>query len=135
MAGDFDYVVDAAQHPDVAVFVALRGVAGEIDAGDAAPVFAGVAFVVAVDGAEHGGPRLLDGEVAGFAGPTGSPFRLTTLAIDAWQAAAWRSRVLWAWRRGAGKSGSSRFPFATRCPRWGSDSFRWLRNTISTRRD
>ena len=35
MAGDFDDVVHAAKNPDVAVFVALRGVAREINAGDA----------------------------------------------------------------------------------------------------
>ena len=68
MAGDFDDVVDAAQDPDVAVMVALRGVAREIDAGNAAPVFALEALVVAVDGAEHRGPGLLNREVAGFSG-------------------------------------------------------------------
>ena len=40
VAGDLNDVVHAAQHPDVAVFVALGGVAGEIDAGNLAPVFA-----------------------------------------------------------------------------------------------
>src|ERR1700693_3357574 len=68
MTGDFDDVIDAAENPYVAVFVALRGVAGEINAGDFLPVLALVTFVVTVDSAEHRRPRLLDREVAGFAG-------------------------------------------------------------------
>src|ERR1700691_6708386 len=66
MAGDFDYVVHAAEAPDVTVFVALSGVTCKIDAGDSLPVLALVAFVVSVNCAEHGWPGLLDGEVTGF---------------------------------------------------------------------
>src|ERR1700723_1060002 len=66
MAGDFDDVVDPAEYPDVAVFVALRGVACEIDSGNFVPVFARVALVVAIDGAKHGRPRLLNRQVAGL---------------------------------------------------------------------
>src|SRR6202167_6396392 len=66
MAGDFDYVVHAAEAPDVTVFVALSGVTCEIDARDSLPVLALVAFVVSVNCAEHGWPGLLDGEVTGF---------------------------------------------------------------------
>src|SRR6202167_6108151 len=66
MAGDFDYVVHAAEDPDVTVFVALSGVTCEIDARDSLPVLALVAFVVSVNCAEHGWPGLLDGEVTGF---------------------------------------------------------------------
>src|SRR5580704_3393852 len=85
VAGDFDYVVHAAEDPDVAVFVALRSVAGKIHAGDFVPVFAGVAFVVAVDGAEHGGPGFLDRQVAGFAGADWFAFHVDNFRDDAWQ--------------------------------------------------
>src|SRR5580658_3551695 len=68
MAGDFDDVVDAAEYPDVTVFVALGGVAREIDAGNPVPVFARVALVVAVDGAKHRWPGLLNCQVARLAG-------------------------------------------------------------------
>src|SRR3984885_2309217 len=79
VAGDFDYVVDAAEDPDVAVFIALRGVACEINARDARPVFAGVAFFGALGGAKYGGGGFWDCQVAGFAGADWFPFHVADL--------------------------------------------------------
>src|ERR1700728_1162638 len=83
MAGDFDDVVDAAEYPDVAVFVALGGVAREIDTGNLVPVFARVALIVAVDGAKHRGPRLLNRQVAGLAGRHRLVLHVDDLRADA----------------------------------------------------
>src|SRR5262249_44479840 len=46
------------------VGVAARAVAGEVDARHLAPVLLRVALGIAVDGAEHTGPRLGDDEIA-----------------------------------------------------------------------
>src|SRR5271156_4034445 len=83
MAGDFDYVVDAAEDPDVAVLVTLSGITCEIDAGDSLPILALVAFVVAVNCAEHRWPRLLDGEVTGFSWADGLAFQIYNARGDA----------------------------------------------------
>src|SRR3984885_11211957 len=103
VAGDFDYVVHAAEDPDVAVFVALRSVAGKIHAGDFVPVFAGVAFVVAVDGAEHGGPGFLDRQVAGFAGADWFAFHVLDFRDDAWERQSGRAGLC---GRGTGRRGN-----------------------------
>ena len=66
MAGDVHDVVDAAQHPQVAVGVLLGAVAGEVEAEllEAGPVGLLEPLVVAPDGAQHRGPRLGEDEVA-----------------------------------------------------------------------
>src|SRR5207253_3222218 len=63
VAGDVHDVVDAAHHPEVAVLVAACAVAGEVHAGNLAPVLLDVALVVAPNRAQHAGPRLLQDEV------------------------------------------------------------------------
>src|SRR5580658_4077017 len=100
VAGDFDYVVHAAEDPDVAVFVALRGVAGKIYARDFVPIFFGVPFVVAVDGAQHRGPGFLDRQVARFAGSDWFAFHVNDLRDDAWQRQSGRAGLC---GRGAGE--------------------------------
>jgi hypothetical protein len=67
MAGNLDDVVHSAEHPQVAVGIALRRVAGEIAARDAAPILAEESLVVAENRAHHRGPWALDDEIAGFA--------------------------------------------------------------------
>ena len=62
--GDVHHVVDPAQQPEVAVLVPLGAVAGEVTAREARPVGLLVALVVAVDAAQHAGPRLGEDEVA-----------------------------------------------------------------------
>ena len=65
MAGDVQHVVDAAEQPEVAVVVALRAVAGEVDAGaPLAPVLLHVALGIAVDAAQHRRPRPREREQA-----------------------------------------------------------------------
>ena len=68
MAGDVEHVVDAAHDPVVAVLVAPGAVAGEVDARDVAPVLGLVAVVVAVEGAEHRRPGLLDDQEPALVG-------------------------------------------------------------------
>src|SRR5580704_15183973 len=67
MACNFNNVIDATKNPNISVLITLRSVTGEIDSGDAAPVFASEAFIVAINGAQHRRPRLLDGEISGLA--------------------------------------------------------------------
>ena len=56
--GDVDDVVDAAEEPEAAVGVALGAVARDVDAGSPlVPVLLHVAIRIAVDAAEHRGPR------------------------------------------------------------------------------
>ncbi len=64
MAADVDDVVHASHDPEVAVFVFAGAVAGEVDPGNLRPVLAFVAFGIAVDVAQHPGPRTLDHEEA-----------------------------------------------------------------------
>src|ERR1700722_5190202 len=100
MAGDFDDVIDAAQNPYVAIFVALGGITGEIDAGDFFPVLAVVTFVVTVDGAEHGWPGLLDSEVAGLAGAYRFTFHIHNARRDSGKRQSSGAGFRW---RGAGQ--------------------------------
>ena len=104
VAGDFDHVIHAAEHPDVAVFVALRGVAREINAGNAAPVFAREAFIIAINRAQHRRPRFLDGQIARLAGRHGFALQVHHARDDARQRQAWRNRASSASRRAAAKS-------------------------------
>src|SRR5438093_492010 len=59
VAGDVDDVVHAAHDPAVAVLVAPRAVAGEVDSREALPVLLDVTLGVLVDRAQHGRPGLL----------------------------------------------------------------------------
>ena len=70
VAADLDHVVDAADHPDVAVLVHTRRVAGQIVALflETLPVLADVALRVAVNRARHAGPGAFDDQVAVFVG-------------------------------------------------------------------
>ena len=62
--GHVHHVVDPAEQPEVALVVELAAVAGEVAALEAAPVGLLVALGVAVDAAQHRGPRPGEGEVA-----------------------------------------------------------------------
>ncbi len=64
VAGDVEHVVDAADDPEVAVLVASRAVAREVDARDDVPVRLEVALVVAPERARHRRPRPPDDELA-----------------------------------------------------------------------
>src|SRR6202035_2569329 len=65
--GDVHDVVDASEHPDVAVGVVAGTVAGEVPTllGEPAPVGVLIAFRIAPDAAQHGRPRLIQHQVAG----------------------------------------------------------------------
>ena len=83
MPGDVEHVVDAADDPEIAVLVAARAVAGEVDARDFAPVGLAVARGVAVDRAQHGGPGAADDQLAAHVGPDLAPVVIDHGRIDA----------------------------------------------------
>ncbi len=73
VAGDIDDIVDASHDPEVAIVVALGAVAREVPGGGAGgrgiagvfdlepgPVGLDEAFAIAVDAAQHAGPRASD---------------------------------------------------------------------------
>src|SRR4051812_17021666 len=65
VAGDVDHVVDAPDDPEVAVLVPARRVSDEVDVlAVLRPVRLDVALVVAVERAQHPGPRPAQGQVA-----------------------------------------------------------------------
>ena len=66
MTGDVHNVIDATQEPQVAVFVTLSAVTGEVHALEAAPIRFLKALGVAVDAARHRRPGLGDDEVTTF---------------------------------------------------------------------
>ena len=70
VAADLDHVVDATDHPDVAVLVHTRRVAGQVVAVflETLPVLADVALRVAVDRARHARPGAFDDQVAVLVG-------------------------------------------------------------------
>ena len=70
MRRNLDDFVRPAREPDVAVFVHVRGVAGEIDllVGNATPVVGTVAFGFAPEGGREAGEGALDDEYALFVG-------------------------------------------------------------------
>src|SRR5262249_57822493 len=85
VAGDVDHVVDAAEQPEVAVGVALRPVAGDIDAGaPLVPVLPHVAVGIAVDAAQHRGPWPREREQAPADGDGVTPL-VANLRGDAWK--------------------------------------------------
>ena len=63
VAADVHHVVDPAEQPQVAVVVELGAVAGEVPAGEAAPVRLAVALGIAPDAAQHPRPRPRQREV------------------------------------------------------------------------
>src|SRR6266511_5910993 len=65
MSSDVDYIVDAPEQPEVAVFVPLRAVAGEVHIiRPSAPVLRDVSIGIAIDAAQHRGPRPRECEQA-----------------------------------------------------------------------
>src|SRR6185437_15247953 len=56
-------VVDAAQHPEIAVFVLARGIAREVTSGNARPILLFESLGIAPDVADHARPRLPDDEI------------------------------------------------------------------------
>src|SRR5512146_1506254 len=92
MAGNVDHVIDATHDPVVAILVASGAVAGEVDAWNLRPVLAYVAIGIAVNGAQHAWPRLLnDEETAGTFGH-GLPIHGDDFGHDAWYGTSRRSR-------------------------------------------
>ena len=73
MTGNIQHVVDAAHDPVVAVGVAACVVAGQILAGDLAPVDVLVPIIVAPDAAEHSGPRVCDDKPPPWSASTALP--------------------------------------------------------------
>src|SRR6266498_4459923 len=67
VTGNVHNVVDAAEQPEVALFVDPRAVTGEVDVAEARPVRLLVAGVVLVDPAQLRRPRTLEHEVAAAA--------------------------------------------------------------------
>ena len=80
MAGDVHHVVDAAEQPEVAVFVHLAAVTGEIPAGIARPIILDVAIRIAVNRAHHRGPGLREHQIPAGAGADRLAFASTTSA-------------------------------------------------------
>ena len=64
MAGDVHHVVDPAKQPVVAILVALAAVPREVATWEAAPVRGFEALRIAIDAAQHRGPRFSQDEVA-----------------------------------------------------------------------
>ena len=64
VAADVDDVVDAAHEPEVPVLIAPCAVAGEVAAGDLAPIGGEEARVIAVDGSGGGRPGFADDQEA-----------------------------------------------------------------------
>src|SRR5438045_317092 len=67
VSADLDDVVIAAEHPEIAIVIADGGIAGEINTGEARPISFLETLRVAMNGAGHRRPRLLDDEES-FAG-------------------------------------------------------------------
>ena len=81
VAGDVEHVVHPAEDPPVAVVVELGAVAGEVAAGEPAPVGLPVARVVAVDGAQHPRPRLGERQEAAALGDRAALLRPPARAV------------------------------------------------------
>src|SRR5262249_40303324 len=64
VARDVHHVVDPTHDPEVTVRIATGTVPREVDARHLAPVLLTVALGIAVDSAQHPGPRTRDDEVA-----------------------------------------------------------------------
>ena len=69
MAGNVDDIIDASHDPEISVLIFARAVAGEVHAGNLRPVLLHIAVGIAIDGAQHSRPGLLeDQESAGAEG-------------------------------------------------------------------
>ena len=68
MTGNIDHVVDAAHNPEITVPVFACAIAGKVHAFDLRPVLLAVAFIVAIDRAQHPGPGPGDNEITAFIG-------------------------------------------------------------------
>src|SRR5207237_8777308 len=62
VAGNVDDVVDASHNPEISVFVFAGAVAGEVDPRNLRPVLLHVTVGIAIDGAQHSRPGLLEDE-------------------------------------------------------------------------
>src|SRR5690606_2721996 len=80
-----------AHHPEVAVLVAPRAVAREVDAGEAAEVLALVALVVAPHRAQHAGPGPRDHQHAALVRARLAAVLSEDLRLDAGQGQAARA--------------------------------------------
>src|SRR6185369_16264374 len=100
MPGDVHDVVDASHDPVVAVLVAARAVAGEVDARHLAPVLLLEALRVAVDRPQHAGPRLGDHEIAALVGTERLAVTAPDLGHDPREGQGGRARLR---RDGAGE--------------------------------
>src|SRR5262249_19656955 len=64
MAAYINNIVDPAHNPEIALLVATRAVAREVNPVDLRPILLFVTLVVTPDGPEHRWPRPLDDEIA-----------------------------------------------------------------------
>src|SRR5260221_10951702 len=64
MASDVDDIIKTTEHPEVAIFVAHRGVVAEIAARDLAKVLLEVALAIFPERANHHRKRLSEHEIA-----------------------------------------------------------------------
>ena len=83
--GDVHHVVDAAEHPDLAVRVVAGAVAGEVPAllGEPRPVGLLEPLRVAPDAAQHRRPRLVEHQVAaGLLAVVGAGLELVAVVVD-----------------------------------------------------
>src|SRR5207249_4452715 len=82
VARDVDHVVDAAHEPEVVVLVHAGPVPREVFARDLGPVHLLVPLRIFVQGLEHGGPRLLDHEIAALVHGDGMALFVDDLRVD-----------------------------------------------------
>src|SRR3954447_15814075 len=68
MSTDVEHVIDTAHHPEITIRIFAGAVRGEVHPRNVAPVLLFEALRVAIDGAQHRRPRLLDDQVTAGAG-------------------------------------------------------------------
>ena len=105
VAADVHHVVDAAQHPVVAIVIAARGIAGEIRSGHARPILLLEALRIAPDVAHHAGPGMADDQdILRDCSPSSFALGIHDVDDDAGQRQRAASRASAASRRAAARS-------------------------------
>ena len=82
VASHVQNVIDAANYPGVAVFIAAGAVAGEIIAFELAPVLMSIARFVPVDRAQHGRPGPPNNQFSSDIWPNLAPLLIDNGGID-----------------------------------------------------
>ena len=88
-------IIDPAHYPEIAVPIAARAVAGEIDALDLRPVLLFVTLVIAPDRPQHRWPRSLDDQITAFTCSNRLAVTCHHVSIDAGKRQCTRARLCW----------------------------------------